>query len=269
MYPRNAASPEKVAVGAVITIADGSVVTSGASVSVLGQGGSTGAGGGTIGYENGVVTYIPTQAETNYTSFIVTAYKTGCIPAGVTVVTSASVTPGYAGVDWSKVTAPTTTVGLSGTTVKTATDIATQIGTNGGGLTAVPAYGDFSATQKTTLNTATGIIDSGTASAIAAGTITLATGHSFGTNTMAGATVMAYGSTQGYWQSNTVLSNSNASASVLTMTDNWVVTPSGTVTYQVLGSTPVSAAHPPGVALKVINTTTLTGDGSATPWGPA
>jgi hypothetical protein len=171
-------------------------------------------------------------------------------------------------------------VGPTGSgTAQTARDLGTSVllsvGTGTGqvtlasGILTANANGDFTATQKTTLNTATGIIDSGTASAIAAGTITLATGHSFGTNTMAGATVMAYGSTQGYWQSNTVLSNSNASASVLTLTDNWVVTPSGTVTYQVLGSAPVSTAHPPGVALKVINTTTLTGDGSATPWGPA
>ena len=39
---------------------------------------------------------------------------------------------GEAGVDWANVGSPTTTVGLSGTTVKTATDIATLIGTPAG-----------------------------------------------------------------------------------------------------------------------------------------
>jgi hypothetical protein len=119
MYPRNAASPERISVGAVITIADGSVVTSGASVSVIPQGGSAGAGGGTTSYENGIVCYVPTQAETNYTSFMVVAYKASCIPVATTIITSASDTPGYAGIDWSKVSAPTTTLALTNTTIAT------------------------------------------------------------------------------------------------------------------------------------------------------
>ena len=122
MYPKNAASPERIAVGAVVAIADGTVQTSGVSISVLPQGGASGAGGGTTSYENGVVCYLPTQAETNYSSFVVVAYKTGCIPSSVTIVTSASATAGYAGVDWGKVTNATSTVNLSATTVKTLTD---------------------------------------------------------------------------------------------------------------------------------------------------
>lgn len=122
MYPRNAASPERIAIGPVVQISDGAVQTSGVSVKVLPQGTTASAGSGTIAYEEGVVHYTPTQAETNYTSFILIAYKTGCIPATATVITSASATPGYAGVDWSKVTAATSTVNLSGTTVKTLTD---------------------------------------------------------------------------------------------------------------------------------------------------
>ena len=38
--------------------------------------------------------YTPTQSETNYTSFVLIASKTGCIPASVTVVTSESTTSG-------------------------------------------------------------------------------------------------------------------------------------------------------------------------------
>jgi hypothetical protein len=119
MYPRNAASPERVSVGAVILIADGTVQTSGVSVSVRGQGGASGAGGGTIEYDNGIVEYTPTQAETNFTSFVVVAYKTGCIPVSTTVVTSASATAGYAGLDWGFVANKTTTNALTGTTIST------------------------------------------------------------------------------------------------------------------------------------------------------
>jgi hypothetical protein len=102
------------------------VQTSGVSIRVVPQGGSAAAGLGTTSYEDGVVLYAPTQAETNYDAFVVIAYKTGCIPATTTVVTSASATAGYGGVDWSKVTSATSTVNLSGTTIKTATDVETD-----------------------------------------------------------------------------------------------------------------------------------------------
>jgi len=52
-------------------------------------------GGGTTAYStDGIVIYTPTQAETNYTSFVLIAKKTGCIPASVTVVTSESTVSG-------------------------------------------------------------------------------------------------------------------------------------------------------------------------------
>lgn len=117
MYPRNSASPQRVALGAVVAIADGAVQTSGVSVSVLPHGTTASAGGGTLAFEQGIAHYTPTQAETNYTSFIVIAYKTGSIPVSVTVVTSASATAGYAGVDWGFVANPTTAVNLSATNI--------------------------------------------------------------------------------------------------------------------------------------------------------
>lgn len=123
MYPRNAASPQRLAVGPVVQISDGVVQTTGVSIKVMPQGGAASAGGGTTAYEEGIVHYVPTQAETNYASFTVIAYKTGCIPASMTVVTTASSTAGHAGLDWANIIAPTTTVNLSGTTVKTATDV--------------------------------------------------------------------------------------------------------------------------------------------------
>lgn len=96
MYPRNAASPPRIAIGPVLQISDGAVQSSGVSVVVRAEGGSETAGGGTVSYgaSSSVVYYAPTQAETNYTAFVVTAYKTGCIPASITVVTTASSTSG-------------------------------------------------------------------------------------------------------------------------------------------------------------------------------
>jgi hypothetical protein len=94
MYPRNAASPPRLAIGAVVQISDGAVQTSGVSVKVRPEGGTASAGGGTIAYEEGIVLYTPTQAETNYTAFVVIAYKTGCVPVSLAVVTTASATAG-------------------------------------------------------------------------------------------------------------------------------------------------------------------------------
>ena len=95
MYPRNAASPERIAIGPVVLIADGTVQTASVTVRVLPFGGLEADGGGTVAYStDGVVVYTPTQAETNYTSFVLIANKTGCIPASVTVVTSARSTSG-------------------------------------------------------------------------------------------------------------------------------------------------------------------------------
>lgn len=132
MYPRNAASPEPIAIGPVVQISDGAVQSSGVTVRIKPVGVSEADGGGTTAYStDGVVLYTPTQAETNYTSFVLIAKKTGCIPASVTVVTTASATAGYAGVDWSKVTAATTTVALSGTTISTSQVVASVTGAVG------------------------------------------------------------------------------------------------------------------------------------------
>ncbi len=95
MYPRNAASPERIAVGAVVQISDGAVQTSGVVITVRGQGGAEGTGGGTTVYgASGIVYYTPLQAETNFTSFVVIGSKTGCIPVAQTIVTTASATAG-------------------------------------------------------------------------------------------------------------------------------------------------------------------------------
>jgi hypothetical protein len=95
MYPKNAASPEPIAIGAVVQISDGAVQTSGCTVRIKPIGVAEGDGGGTTAYStDGIVYYTPTQAETNYTSFILIAKKTGSIPVALTVVTTASSVPG-------------------------------------------------------------------------------------------------------------------------------------------------------------------------------
>lgn len=118
MYPRNAASPEPIGIGAVIQISDGAVQTSGCTVRIKPIGVAEGDGGGTTAYStDGIVLYTPTQAETNYTSFILIAKKSSCIPVAITVITSASATAGYAGLDWGVVANKTTTNALTGTTI--------------------------------------------------------------------------------------------------------------------------------------------------------
>jgi len=88
-YPRNAAAPEPIAIGAVIQISDGAVQTAGVNVRVKPTGVAEGDGGGSVDYStDGVVMYTPLQAETDYSSFILIASKTGCIPVGITVLTA-------------------------------------------------------------------------------------------------------------------------------------------------------------------------------------
>jgi hypothetical protein len=95
MYPKNAASPEPIAIGAVLLTADGAVQTSGVTVRIKPVGVAEADGGGTVAYStDGIVIYTPTQAETNYTSFVLIATKASCIPASITVITTASATPG-------------------------------------------------------------------------------------------------------------------------------------------------------------------------------
>jgi hypothetical protein len=95
MYPRNSATPQRIAIGAVVQINDGAIQSTGVAVNITAQGGSATAGAGTIAYSAaGTVLYTPTQAETNVSTFIVEASKAGCYPVAVTIVTTASATVG-------------------------------------------------------------------------------------------------------------------------------------------------------------------------------
>ena len=95
MYPRNAVSPERIAVGAVVQISDGAVQSAGVSITVRGQGGAEAAGVGTLVHgASGIAYYTPTQAETDFTSYVVIASKAACLPVAQTIITTASTVPG-------------------------------------------------------------------------------------------------------------------------------------------------------------------------------
>ena len=119
MYPRNAASPEPIAIGAVVQISDGAVQTSGVTVRIKPVGVAEGDGAGTTAYStDGVVLYTPTQAETNYTSFVLIASKSGCFPASQTVITSESTVSGrvYVATNGDKTGYSLSTAGVTGVT---------------------------------------------------------------------------------------------------------------------------------------------------------
>jgi hypothetical protein len=131
MYPRNNASPERIAIGQVILIADGTVQSASVVITVRGQGGSEGTGGGTTVYGgDNTVYYTPTQAETNFTSFTIIASKASCISSSTTVITSAASTPGQ--VDLKSVQGTAQTANDNGLDINT---LITQVGTAGAGLT--------------------------------------------------------------------------------------------------------------------------------------
>lgn len=96
-----------------------------------------------------------------------------------------------------------------------------------------------------------GIIDSGTAQSATSTTLVLRSAATFADDTPIGATLMAYGSTQGYWQTRSVtdyvLSTDTATV------DAWTVTPSGTITYVLLAGAPASATVLPDVNLVSVN----------------
>lgn len=123
MYPRNAVSPERIAVGQVVLIADGTIQSSGVAITVRGQGGAEAGSAGTIAYgADNTVYYTPTQAETNFTSFVVIASKASCFSASQTVVTTASATSGkvvLSGETHTSAVIPTVTT-LTGHTAQTA-----------------------------------------------------------------------------------------------------------------------------------------------------
>lgn len=126
----------------LVSATDGSSFTGGVTVSVTGDAGTqaTGSvGSGACTHEgNGYHTYAPAQAETNYDLVAFTFTGTGAVPVTIQVYTRPTTgllaptvadrtldvsSTGEAGIDLANVGSPTTTLNLSGTTIKTATDV--------------------------------------------------------------------------------------------------------------------------------------------------
>ena len=130
MYAKNNPAPKPITIGTVTKISDGVVQTTGVSVKISKDGAAYGTGGGSLSIEEGEWSYLPTQGETDCESLRIVLFKTDCYSRSITVVFTASALFGYAGTDQSKIANPTATVGLTNTTIKAASDNATQASVN-------------------------------------------------------------------------------------------------------------------------------------------
>lgn len=117
----------------LVSASDGSAVT-GASVTayIVKDGGAQGTPTGSVTEKgNGQYSFALSQADTNadFVSIMFTA--TGAVPVEKTIVTTASTALGYVAIDWNAINAPTTTVGLTGTTIATSQVVASVTGAVG------------------------------------------------------------------------------------------------------------------------------------------
>ena len=188
MYARNHATPETIAIGPVVQISDGAVQTTGCTVRIIPDGVAEGDGGGPTAYStDGVVLYTPTQAETNYTSFLLIAKKTGCIPTSITVVTTASATNGnvvLSGETHTSAVIPSVTTvtgnvdgsvgSLTGHTVQTGDSFALANGA--AGFAAIDTNVDTLIANQGDWATATGFSTHAATDIVSAGAITTLTG---------------------------------------------------------------------------------------------
>ena len=244
MYPKNATTPPTIAIGAVIQISDGAVQSSGVSVVVRPEGGTETAGGGTVSYggSSNVVYYAPTQADTNYTAFTVTAYKAGCIPVSQTIVTTASSTSGnviLAGVTHTSAVIPTVST-LTGHTAQTG-DCYARLGAPAGASVSADVAAVKSDSAAILVDTGTdGVVliekerqscESGQAQAGAVGSITLRAAAPTTNNLYVGQKITIYSGT-GCGQTRGI-SNYNGSTKVATVARNWEVAPDANSYYRV------------------------------------
>lgn len=146
--------------------------------------------------------------------------------AGRTLDVSAG---GEAGLDWANVGSPTTSLNLSGTTISAAQQVDVR-----------QWYGSDLLTGTGPLP-GLGVIDRGTAQAAAAGNIQLRSAAAFADNEVNGATALVYSATTGAGQSRPVsaYTGSNDTAAVAT---NWTTTPTGTIRYELFGTSAASGS---------------------------
>lgn len=104
-----------------------------------------------------------------------------------------------------------------------------------------------------------GIFDNGTAQSVTATTL-VARAAAPDNSVAPGMTLFAFGSTQGYWQSVII---DSVSADTLTHAGWPIATPSGTITYFVLGTPQASAATPIPANVRQINGVAVVGAGTS------
>jgi hypothetical protein len=110
-----------------------------------------------------------------------------------------------------------------------------------------------------------GIVDQGTAQSATSTTVVLRAAAAFADDTLIGAIVMVFGSTQGYWQARQITDyvGSTDTATV----DAWQVTPSGTITYKIIAAPPAPATPPAVNVTQVIGDPIITSSSKTTNWG--
>lgn len=104
-----------------------------------------------------------------------------------------------------------------------------------------------------------GIFDNGTAQSVTATTLVVRSANPDG-SLKAGMTLFAFGSDQGYWQSVQI---DSVSVDTLTIAAWPVATPTGTITYFVVGSPQTSVNIPLPADVKKINGATVIGTGTS------
>lgn len=104
-----------------------------------------------------------------------------------------------------------------------------------------------------------GIFDNGTAQSVTATTLVARAAAPDG-SIAPGMTLLAYGSTQGYWQAVVI---DSVSADTFTHAGWPIATPSGTISYFVLGTPQASASLPVNANVKQINDVPVVGNGTS------
>jgi hypothetical protein len=291
----------------MVSATDGSAFTGSVTVYVTLDAGAQAigsVGGGACTHEgNGLHTYAPAQAETNGDLVEFTFIGTGAVPQTLHIYTSfpqtgdsyptintnldAAVTTrlapttagrtldvsatGEAGIDWANVGSPTTVVGLSGTTIKTATDVETDTQDIQNRLPAALVGGRMDSNVQAMANNvvtaaaiADGAIDratfaadtgmqtsrSNTAQGGAAGNIQLDASAS-GTNDYYNDQIVYLTGGTGAGQSR-LISDYDQATKTATVVPNWATAPDNTTTFAIIPFTRVDLALWLGTAMSAL-----------------
>lgn len=234
-----------VSLGTGLTVA----AVSGAVGSVTGAVGSV-TGGVTVTTNNDKTGYSLTQAfPTNFSSLSIDA--SGRMDLGKILGTASQGAAGYVGIDWGKVTNPTTTLALTGTTVGTVTTLTNLPSIPANWLTSAGIASGAITRAAFSADSGHQAIRSGTAQAGGDTTITLDAGASATTDYYKDKLIYLTGGT-GVGQSQICLGY-NGSTKVATVT-GWAVDPDNTTTFAVLPVGPADVVAWLGAAPTTLTT---------------